>query len=314
MTTPTLVREYGNMRMWSHPASRKNNRSDIVLPKSLKKRLADLSNLTERARDRQARLRNILLHGPPGTGKTMVAKALAASTKDIPYALMSGADLSPLGRKGPSELKRLLSWGSKQRKGGIIIIDEAESALGSRVKNHDLTDDNSPHSASEKGNNLPVEKKLEFANDSLNVLLSMTGDTSGTLMLILTTCNPSALDEAVLDRMDEIIYVPLPQEQERLALLAKEFQRIFYKMEPRKKWFTAPIPRFFKKGNAHQRIPMDNDFDAELSNKKLAKDCMTSGYSGRELCKIINGVANRVYASDKCLLTADIWSRATKQL
>jgi len=110
------------------------------------------------------------------------------------------------GSQGPAELRRLLTWASKRRQGGIIIIDEAESALGCRTK----------AKADKAGadNSLENNRTAGYSRDCLNVLLSMTGS-FGNIMLILTTSNPNDLDEAVLDRMDEIIHLPLPPTDER---------------------------------------------------------------------------------------------------
>ena len=55
----------------------------------------------------------------------------------------------------------------------------------------------------------------------------MTGESGGNMMIILTASKPSSLDEAVLDRCDEMIHCELPTSMERVRILTKEMNRIF---------------------------------------------------------------------------------------
>ena len=61
-------------------------------------RLAGLALSAAGARRRGAPFRHLLLHGPPGTGKTMVAERLARLS-GMDYAILSGGDVLPLGRE-----------------------------------------------------------------------------------------------------------------------------------------------------------------------------------------------------------------------
>merc|ERR1712203_847386 len=72
--------------------------------------------------------RHLLLHGNPGTGKTLFARTLARQS-GMDYAIMSGGDLGPLGREGPSELHKLFNWATNSKKGLILFIDEADAFL-----------------------------------------------------------------------------------------------------------------------------------------------------------------------------------------
>eukprot|EP00578_Thalassiosira_sp_NH16_P003761 CAMPEP_0181138808 /NCGR_PEP_ID=MMETSP1071-20121207/34442_1 /TAXON_ID=35127 /ORGANISM="Thalassiosira sp., Strain NH16" /LENGTH=215 /DNA_ID=CAMNT_0023225665 /DNA_START=239 /DNA_END=883 /DNA_ORIENTATION=+ len=189
-TAPRLVREYGNLRAnWLGKHTQEEN--EIVLPQSIKERTDMIVAVASAASKMRFPLRSVLIHGPPGSGKSMIAKAIAQSIPSLPYALMSGADVYPMGSQGPAELRRLLTWASKKRCGGIIIIDEAESALGSREKTGQ--DKTGSDGVLECGK---TASSSEFSRDCLNCLLSMTGS-FGNIMLVLTTSNPSELDEAV---------------------------------------------------------------------------------------------------------------------
>ena len=297
-TAPRLVREYGNLRAnWST----KNNThvmKEIVLPPKIKERIDVIVKVASVASKRSLPFRSVLIHGRPGCGKSMVAKALARST-NLPYALMSGADVFPMGAQGPAELRRLLTWASNKRHGGIILIDEAESALGSRAKikcNDGSALDNSS-TASSSG----------FSRDCLNVLLSMTG-TFGNIMLVLTTSNPSELDEAILDRMDEIMHLPLPSSEERTLLLRNHFFRQFEVESDQPPSLLSKICRSATKAR------FDAHFDVEGCVLDLATDSKSDGLSGRELEKIIQGVCHKTYASDSGSLGKTLWDRETQAL
>lgn len=97
--TPRLVREYGNLRFGTRWSSKAETHMDsIVLPTSIKARIEQASKTASFARNRQLPLRNILLHGKTGCGKSVTAKAIAQSIPNLPYAICSGSDAFPLGK------------------------------------------------------------------------------------------------------------------------------------------------------------------------------------------------------------------------
>lgn len=192
-------------------------------------------------------------------------------------------------------------WASKGS-GSIIIIDEAECALGSRSKTKQETntfglgDDKKSSSAG-------------YSRDCLNVLLSMTG-TFGNIMLILTTSNPSELDEAVLDRMDEHIHLPLPSRHQRFTILNNAFFKVFSPHQiasSRGRW-TSFLPKSLP--NAR----FDKSFDVENSLSDVAQDLYTLGFSGRELKKMIQMILYKCHASDSGILDNALWKREANKL
>merc|ERR1712113_987591 len=91
-------------------------------------RLQWTTNALLKAQENGTPFRHLLLHGSPGTGKTLFARTLARQS-GMDYAIMSGGDLGPLGREGPHELHKLFGWASQSKKGLILFIDEADAFL-----------------------------------------------------------------------------------------------------------------------------------------------------------------------------------------
>ena len=50
--------------------------------------------------------RNLMFHGPPGTGKTMFAKKLAMHS-GMDYAILTGGDVAPMGRDGVTAVHKV---------------------------------------------------------------------------------------------------------------------------------------------------------------------------------------------------------------
>eukprot|EP00986_Skeletonema_menzelii_P001356 scaffold366_cov153-Skeletonema_menzelii.AAC.18 len=199
------------------------------------------------------------------------------------------------GNQGPSELRRLLSWANKC--GAVIIIDEAECAVGKRGKA--LQDDDQQ------------QQQQDFSRDCLNVLLSLTG-TMGNIMLILTTTNPGELDEAVLDRMDEIIHLPSLSSTERTCLLQNHFSRLF-ELAPEQP--SSSIDRMLRAFHrSTNKACYDNMFDVTRSISSLSNTADLDTFSGRELEKLLQGVAYKTYASDTGVLSQSLWDVETRKL
>jgi len=71
-----------------------------------------------------------MLHGPPGTGKTMFAKNMARNS-GMDYAILTGGDVTPLGRSAVTELHKLFDWASTSRRGLLLFVDEADGMFAS---------------------------------------------------------------------------------------------------------------------------------------------------------------------------------------
>lgn len=147
--------------------------------------------------------KGLLIFGPPGSGKTMLAQAIASEV-GLPFFSIKCSDLVAKWF-GESE-KRISALFSKIRKVGnaIVFLDEAESI------------------ACRRGGNSTVMNRLVP-----ELLAQMDGlqKLDGHIVFIFATNRPYDLDPAFLrfGRLSTLCYVPLPNFEIRKELLKKQF-------------------------------------------------------------------------------------------
>lgn len=95
---------------------------------SLEERLRDIAIATRNTKRNRGFYRNILFYGPPGTGKTLFAKKLAQHS-GMDYAILSGGDVSPMGRDGVTAIHKVFNWAQTSRRGLLLFLDEADAFL-----------------------------------------------------------------------------------------------------------------------------------------------------------------------------------------
>lgn len=176
--------------------------SGVVLAPKLEERLRDIAIATKNTKQNRGMYRNILMHGPPGTGKTMFAKKLAEHS-GMDYAIVTGGDLAPLGRDGVTAIHKVFDWAATSRKGLLLFIDEADAFLRKRSSEH-------------------ISEDLRAM---LNAFLYRTGEQSNKFMLILASNTPEQFDWAVNDRLDEMVEFRLPGREERERLVRLYFDK-----------------------------------------------------------------------------------------
>ncbi len=145
--------------------------------------------------------RGILLYGKPGTGKTLIAKAIAGEA-GVPFISMSGSEfIEMFAGLGASRVRKLFEK-AKKMSPCIIFIDEID-AIGSR---------RTSNSGSETENNQTLNQ----------LLVEMDGfETNETVIVLAATNRPEMLDKALLrpGRFDRQITIPAPDLNGREAIL-----------------------------------------------------------------------------------------------
>eukprot|EP01034_Spumella_vulgaris_P023261 gene23261-29473_t len=169
---------------------------NIVLEGGLSNRLQRVAVSTANTKKNRAPFRHLLLHGPPGTGKTMFAKGLAKES-GLHYAIMTGGDVAPLGKDAVTEIHKLFDWASTTNKGVLIFVDEADAFLRKRS----------------------TEKISEDMRNALNAFLYRTGEASHKFMIVYASNQPEQFDWAINDRIDEMVEFQLPSYDERIRMI-----------------------------------------------------------------------------------------------
>ena len=154
--------------------------------------------------------RGILLFGPPGTGKTMIAKAIASECNSTFFNISASSLTSKWVGESEKTVKSLFKLAYKKVP-SIIFIDEIDSILSKRSENEN-----------EATKRLKTEFLIQF--DGLG------SNTNARLLVIAATNRPMDLDEALLRRLPKRVYCGPLDEEGRFEFIKKVINRVETKL------------------------------------------------------------------------------------
>lgn len=148
----------------------------------------------------------LLLSGPPGTGKTMLAKAMA-NEAGVPLLYASGSEFEEMFVGVGAKRVRDLFAEARAKAPCIIFVDELDAIGGRRIST-----------------------VSEAPNSTLNQLLTEMDGFRGSegILVIAATNRPDHLDAALTrpGRFDKKVQVPLPDVFGRAAILRNYLRKV----------------------------------------------------------------------------------------
>ncbi|KAG2234897.1 hypothetical protein INT48_000324, partial [Thamnidium elegans] len=209
--------------------------------------------------------KGVLLTGPPGTGKTMLARAVAGEA-NVPFFFMSGSEFDEMYVGVGARRVRELFAAARAKAPSIVFIDEID-AIGSKRN----------------------PKDQSYMKQTLNQLLVDLDGFSQTegVIFIAATNFPELLDKALVrpGRFDRLVNVPLPDVRGRIEILKHHMKKIHVASEVDVSVVARGTPGFS---------------GADLANLVNQAAIQAS----RENCKQVN-LRHLEYSKDKIIMGAE---------
>lgn len=148
----------------------------------------------------------VLLYGPPGNGKTLIGKAIAAEL-DAAFFYASGAQIRSKWHGESEQRLRALLQAAKAQPVAVLFLDEVDGLLPRR-SGQSVVD-----------NRIVTQFLAEIGGFE---------DSPNTLLILGATNKPWDIDEAVFrtGRFDEKIYIPPPDREAREAILRMHLEKV----------------------------------------------------------------------------------------
>ncbi|KRX60789.1 Paraplegin, partial [Trichinella sp. T9] len=215
-----------------------------------------------------------LLLGPPGCGKTLLAKAVSAEAS-VPFLAVNGTEfVEIIGGLGAARVRDLFKEAKRQMP-CIIYIDEIDAIGRAR-----------------RGNaNYPSGFQSSEEEQTLNQLLvEMDGmDTTKGIIILASTNRPDILDKALLrrGRFDRHILIDLPTAKERVEIFEYYLKKIRLSTKINFESYLS------------DRTPGFSGADIKNVCNEAAIRAATLGKTGVELCDIEYALERAIIGSEK---------------
>ncbi|MBN4049113.1 proteasome-activating nucleotidase [archaeon AH-315-M20] len=157
--------------------------------------------------------KGILLYGDPGTGKTLLAKAVASSTNSTFIQVVASELVQKFIGEGAKMVKEIFELARKKAP-SIVFIDELDSLAAKRIE-------------------VGTSGEREVNRTFMQLLAEIDGfHPLDNVKVIGATNRKDILDPAVIrpGRLDRLIYIPIPKSEARLEILKIHCNKMkFYK-------------------------------------------------------------------------------------
>lgn len=221
--------------------------------------------------------RGLLLFGPPGVGKTMIAKAVATECK-CTFFNISASSLTSKYLGESEKLVRALFELAYEKQPSVVFIDELESILSKR---------------SEGENDATKRLKTEF----LVQFDGVGSDQSAKILIIGATNRPEELDSAVLRRLPKRVYISPFDKVERSEFLKFLMKNTEHKINDEEFNQIAVMTNYYSNSDlkelcreaAYEAVREINDF-SEINNVQKLRACNYNDFL--KALKKVRGILN----------------------